>query len=157
MKKTYFLIPAIALVAILGASAAYAYGGPGFFMAKTDPVTMANNWEAKIQQEANLLGISLDEMKTDWAAGKTILDIAKEKGISQADLRTRQKNAQLDQMKQWLQALVSQGKITQAQADARLKAIQAKSASGGKVFGRHGLRMMGQKPTTTTQPKVENN
>ncbi|MCX6779832.1 MAG: hypothetical protein NT034_01475 [Candidatus Magasanikbacteria bacterium] len=124
MKKAYFAIPALAAVALFGASAASAYGGPGghmFFNA--DPSIMASRFEEQMTQQASLLGVSVDEMKNDWAAGKSLIDIAKEKGLSQADVQAKMQAARTAQMKQQLQNLVAQGKITQAQADARLKFI----------------------------------
>lgn len=124
MKKAYFAIPALAAVALFGASAASAYGGPGghmFFNA--DPSIMATRFEEQMTQHASLVGISVDDMKNGWAAGKSLVEIAKEKGIDQANLQTKMQNAKTEQMRQQLQNLVTQGKITQAQADARLKFI----------------------------------
>lgn len=124
MKKAYFAIPALAAVALFGASAASAYGGPGghmFFNA--DPSIMASRFEEQMTQQASLVGISVDEMKNGWAAGKSLIEIAKEKGIDQANLQAKMHSARTEQMRQQLQNLVREGKISQAQADTRLKFI----------------------------------
>lgn len=136
MKKKYLLIvPAFAL-ALVGGGTAMAYGGGFGRMASMDPTTLAQRWEEQIAQQANLLGISVDEMKTKWAEGKTLADVAKEKGISNDDLAAKLKAARDDEMKQMLQTLVAQGKITQAQADARLKAMQDRiDKADKKLFG----------------------
>ncbi len=119
-NKKYIAIPAIAALGIFAGGTALAHGGPSFLW-KTDPATAATQWEQKLTQEADILGISVDEMKTNWAAGKGVREIAKEKGISDADLQKKFQVAREQHQKDMLQSLVSQGKITQAQADARLK------------------------------------
>jgi len=108
---------------------------------------VANHWESMIAEQASILGLSADEMKSKWAEGKTLKEIAAEKGISEADLQAKMKAAREAEMKEQLQNLVSQGKLTQAQADARLKFMQSRELNGkGKMMGgRHGggMRMMG--------------
>jgi len=144
MKKKYLIIiPAFVAIAMLGAGTASAYGGGGFgkmMWGPLDPTSAAQRFDQQITQHANLLGISVDEMKTNWAQGKTVQEVATEKGISQDDLKARMKTAQQDQQKQYLQTLVSQGKITQAQADTRLKAMTDKMTKVHDVnmMGRHG-------------------
>lgn len=148
MKKRtkYVIVPAVALLALLaagGIAQARGFGGGYMMMGNADPATIAQRFDQKISQDAGLLGISVDEMKADWAQGKTIADIAKEKGISQADLKTKMRNAQIENMKQYLQTLVTQGKITQAQADSRLKFMTDKANNNnGFMGGRHGRGMM---------------
>ncbi|MCX6744105.1 MAG: hypothetical protein NTX82_01115 [Candidatus Parcubacteria bacterium] len=127
-KKITLIIPTMAIAAILAAGTAQAYGGFGFGHKNIDPATAAINFEAQMTDQANLLGISVDEMKADWAAGKTLSDIAKEKGITQDQLKVKMQAQREAEQKVWLQNLVAQGKITQAQADSRLKAMQDKAA-----------------------------
>lgn len=67
-------------------------------------------------------------MKGYWSKGAKVQEIAKQKGISQTDLQAKRKAARLDQMKQSLQNLVTSGKITQVQADARLQFMQNNKA-----------------------------
>ena len=145
-KKSLIIVPAIALFALLGASTVVAHGGFGG-MWKSDPAAVANHWESMIAEQASILGLSADEMKSKWAEGKTLKEIAAEKGISEADLQAKMKAAREAEMKEQLQNLVSQGKLTQAQADARLKFMQSRELNGkGKMMGgRHGggMRMMG--------------
>jgi len=147
MKKKYLIIPAFAVLALFGTGTAFAYGGPGKIMPNVDPATFATHWGEQMQQQADLLGITLDELKADWAAGKTFQEIVKEKGISQADLQAKMKAARLAQQTKMLQVLVDQGKITSAQAEARLKVVQSLSDnSDKKMNGKHqrGFGMMGR-------------
>lgn len=136
MKKKYlFIIPALALISFLGINSAQAFAGFGS-MSRIDPEVAAKEWEQRMNETAAILGISVSEMKNYWSQGKTVQEIAKEKGISQADLQAKMKAARLAEMKTWLQTLVNKGFITQAQADARLKFMSEKSSKSGK-----GIRM----------------
>lgn len=71
----------------------------------------------KFQVWADALGISANEFASLRASGKTIAEIAKEKGLSVDDVI----NKVLESDKQYLDSLVKQGKLTQDQEDAILK------------------------------------
>lgn len=147
MKKKYILIvPAFMLLGLLGVGSASAYGGGlgmmGKFNPNTDPATSVKNWSEQLAQKANILGVSVEDMKNYWVAGKNVKDIAKEKGISEADVQTKMRAARETEMKAWLQSLVTNGQLTQAQADARLKFMQENhSKQGGKARSGGGCRM----------------
>jgi hypothetical protein len=81
---------------------------------------------------AKALGLSSEELRTQVQAGKTITEIAAAKKV---DLKTVQA-AVLAAYKTQLEAAVKAGKLTQAQADERLKAAQA-NPNFGLEFG-HG-------------------
>jgi uncharacterized protein YaiL (DUF2058 family) len=78
-------------------------------------------------QQATLFGITVDEAKAYWAEGKTIADIAKDKGLTEDQLRTKMDAARQAEMKTRIQNLVDQGVITQAQADKRLQFLSTQS------------------------------
>ncbi|OGH83956.1 MAG: hypothetical protein A2261_01660 [Candidatus Magasanikbacteria bacterium RIFOXYA2_FULL_44_8] len=157
MKRKHLIISAFTLVALLGAGTgtALAYGGPGMGFGagmmggNFDPTTAADKFTQQISHQANLLGMTADEIKSYWAQGKNIQDIIKEKGINETDLQAKMQATRLTEQKTYLQALVDKGAITQAQANARLKFEQDHIAkNGGKMFGlgggKHG-RGMGAK------------
>lgn len=151
-KKAYFLIPALAVALLTGtAVSAHGMGGGGGFMMKGDPQVTATKWEERITQDAGLLGISVDEMKAKWAEGKGLREIAQEKGISDTDLQAKLKAAREAEQKTWLQTLVSQGKITQAQADARLKFMSEHEATRPQMMKRMKGQNQQQTPKTVTQ------
>lgn len=135
-KKKYLVIPAVALATLLAGGAVSAHGFGGF-MPKGDPQQMATQWEEKISEHAGFLGISVDEMKAKWAEGKNLQQIAAEKGITQQQLQEKMKAARETQEKEWLQTLVTQGKITQAQADARLQVMKQKQGQRAGMKGNH--------------------
>ena len=136
----YAALPIIGL-GILGYGTASAAGwGMGVGMGKLDPEQFASAQLSKFQAEASLLGVSVDEVKNAWAEGKTLIEIAKEKGVTQEQLQVKMKELRLSQMKESLQALVGKGIITQAQADQRLKFMESNVGKGKKA----GRGMMGK-------------
>jgi hypothetical protein len=86
------------------------------------------------EEHANLLGISVDEVKNAWASGTNFMDLAKSKGISEETLKAKMKSQAEARMQAELSNLVSKGVITQAQADARLTFMKDKfTKMGDKV------------------------
>lgn len=156
MKKSkaklfaYALIPAIGL-GILGFNAASAHGlfsrGFGFGPAAT-PQEVADAQQNMFEKEAQLLGASVEEVKDAWAEGKSISQLAQEKGITVSQLQQKMKDAKIEELKAQLRTLVDKGIITQVQADKRLQFMQnmmAKTKNGkGYSRGFHGYwGMMG--------------
>ncbi len=84
--------------------------------------------------EASILGVTVDDVKNAWAEGKDMRDIAKEKGISEVDLKKKMDTARESEMSTKMQALVSTGVITQAQADKRMDTMKIKFTN--KVAGK---------------------
>lgn len=103
---------------------------------------------ARFQGEAALLGVPVDEVKKAWAEGKTLFDVATAHGITKEQLAQKMKDQRTAEIKTQLQVLVTQGVITQAQADQRLAFIQAKQAKKiAKIDGKdnEGWGMGGKK------------
>ena len=144
MKKTTLfrvLIPVfgVASITALGASA------QALWMGDQDPVDIATRQQERFSQEAELLGISTDVVKDGWVRGKSLEEIAKEKGIDEEELRSRIQQKHQEQMQAHLQVLVDQGVLTQAQADQRIESVQDMIEGGQQVprFGRMGGPMFG--------------
>jgi hypothetical protein len=87
---------------------------------------------ALMDATAKALGLTSEELRTQVQSGKTITEIATAKKV---DVKTVQA-AVLAAYKTQLDAAVKAGKLTQAQADERLKAAQA-NPNFGLEFG-HG-------------------
>ncbi len=142
MKTKYLVYAALPTLAALtlGAGTASAHGMFGFGLgadinANADQIASAQ--QAAFQNQANLLGVSVDVIKNGWAAGKTLGEIAKENNITPDQLQAKMKDAHLAQLKARLKVLVDKGIITQAQADARVKAMQTKQENHGKGMKKH--------------------
>ena len=120
-------------------ASAMGFGGMGVGNLSADEV--ATRQTSMFQQQAPLIGATLDEVKQAWADGKDFKTLASEKGVTEAQLQAKMKTVRDEQMKAHLATLVSKGVITQAQADKRLATMTSKAASG-KTGGRHGMHKM---------------
>ncbi len=69
-----------------------------------------------LTEEAAILGISAEDLKARLLEGKNFEQIGKDLGITPEEMKTRR----LDQIKAHIQQLVSDGAITQEQADKRI-------------------------------------
>ncbi len=133
---------------IFGATAVSAHGmmGMGFFGigSTATPDEIATRQQTMFNQEAEVTGLSVDDIKNAWAQGKGLQQLMTEHNITPEQVQARVKDAQLAQLKTTLAALVSKGIITQAQADARLQFVQnQKPPTRGMLRGGRGPRGFG--------------
>ncbi len=134
-----FPILGMSLLTISPVAASGMFGGLG----TQNPDEIATHQQTLFQAEADILGVSVDDVKNAWADGKSLKQLADEKGISQDTLNTKLKEYQTNKLKTQLQALVSKGIITQAQADKRLTLLQSRLGKNNRGMGRqlfHGFR-----------------
>lgn len=131
----YAILPVMAM-ALIGAGTASAHGLFGFGSNAT-PQEIATAQTDRFTQEAALLGISVDAVKSAWAEGKTLEELATANGITADQLHQKMEDARKQHMKDQLAMLVSQGVITQVQADQRSAFIDKQAASGNT--GRGGM------------------
>jgi len=134
----YSIVPALGLAGIMGANFVSAHGFFGGLSSLT-PDQTAEQQQTMFQNEANLLGISVDDVKNAWAQGKTLATIAEEHGITQDQLKQKMKDAKIAQLKSGLQMLVDKGVITQTQADQRLQSMQTRLESATGKRGHMGM------------------
>lgn len=149
MKKkllSYAVLPVLGLAFLVGPGSASAMGHGWFGGGSVNTDTVATRMQTMFQNEANLLGINVDEVKNGWAQGKSIVQIAEEYGITKEQLQQKMQDARTQQLKAQMQALVDKGIITQAQADQRSRWMQTKTQNakgkgfrGMKGFGRFGF------------------
>jgi len=87
---------------------------------------------------AEQLGMTVDELQVELEAGKTIAELAEEKGV---DLDA----ARIEAMKERIQQAVEDGKMTQEQADWMLQGLEQGFMPGGRGpgFGGRGGHFRG--------------
>lgn len=151
MKVKYLLYGIIpALLLGVGISSAAAHGMFGW-RGQADPATTATEQTQRFEQQAQVLGISVDEVKAYWAQGMTPRDIIDELGLDETAIQNQMREVRQTNMKEHLQALVDQGVITQAQAEARLEFMSNHEPKGkgngmfGQMQGQRGNKGMGCK------------
>lgn len=141
-------LSALAIVALIGVSSASAQGMRGGWFGGEKPTTdeIAVRQTSMFEHKASVLGVSVDEVKSAWAEGKNMIELAEEKGISQEVLHEKMSALRLEEMKTNLEALVAKGVITQAQADQKLSFMQnnVKNMQGRENGMHKGMGMRGQ-------------
>ncbi len=141
MKKTKYILPMLAIPALaltlLGAGVASASGTWN----NLSPEDLAKRQQTMFEHQSTLLGIPVNEVKDAWAQGKNIQDLAKEKGISETDLKAKMDAQRKQNQQDRLKALVTSGVITQAQADQRLKFEENNPKKGRHMMGQRGPGM----------------
>jgi hypothetical protein len=125
---TYAILPVLGL-ALLGTGVVSAHGWLGKF-SNLPPEEVAEHQSAMFEHKADLLGISVDEMKDYWAEGKNLKEIAEQEGINLEDLRVSMRETRMQHMQERLQSLVDNGVISQEQADQKLQFMQEKFENG---------------------------
>jgi len=133
MKKSLiYTLLALGIFGLVGAGAVSARGGFGGF-SDASPEEITQRFETMLQNKADLLGISVDEMKNAWTEGKRFMEIAEEQGITQEQFQEIRR----ERIEARLQTLVEGGVITQEQADQRLQGIGEQLGGGGFRKGFH--------------------
>jgi len=118
--------------------------GAGPVLGQNTPDQAAAQQQAMFEKTAEILGISIDDVKNGWADGKTVSQIAQEHGISQQQLQQRMRDLSLQQSKDDIQILVDEGVISQEQANRRMQAMENRMQDGGGGWWRSGCGgMMG--------------
>ncbi len=137
MKKfIIYSLLAIGLSGLLGIGVASAHGWFGHFSDAT-PAEMAQQQETMFQNKAELLGISVDEMKEAWSQGKDIREIAEEQGISQEQLQEKMRANAQQRLQERLQAMVDNGVISQEQANQRSQFMEERMTNNEMDKGFH--------------------
>lgn len=122
MKKQYLLsLGALAAVTVLGAGVASAHFEG---TQQKSPQEQADHHQQMFEHHAEMLGISVDEVKAAWAEGKTLPEIMEEHGIDKDQFHAQMKENHQQRMQERMSALVEKGVITQEQADQRIAAMQ---------------------------------
>ena len=85
----------------------------------------ANLGDNMLQARAQALGMSRQDLQNELNGGKTMADILQSKGLTLEQFHEKME----EQMKTYLQNLVTKGQITQAQADQRMQFIEQKHKS----------------------------
>jgi len=135
-KVLMFSLLALTIFTAVGVSSVSAHG---WFRggADIDPVQVTERQSQMFEEKAELLGVSVDEVKSYWVENKNMGDIIEELGIDKDELKAKMKENRQEKMQTRLQVLVDGGIITQEQADSRLETMQDRLENG--KFGGHRM------------------
>ena len=85
---------------------------------------------AELEAAAVVLGMTSDELKTQLQAGVILADLADEAGVNLQTLRDAVEAARTEELKANITQAVTDGSMTQTEADWRLKGIELGYSSG---------------------------
>ena len=101
---------------------------------------------------AEALGLSPEELFTELHSGKTLSDLATEKGVDLQAVQDAMDAARQEAMQQAIEQAVADGQISREQADWMLQGLE-QGWLGGHGFRGHGCGLGGLKPGGQVQPQ----
>ncbi len=147
-NKTFILsglVVMLMVVAVIGATNAYAQGqGPGTPPALGEGRGSGDGGRgdgrepmggAGMEAAAQALGMTTDELTTALKGGKTLEQIAQEKGVAFADVQAAMQKARNTEMRDRIQQALKDGTITQDHADWLLEGLDKGFLDGTGGFG----------------------
>ncbi len=105
-----------------------------------------------LEAAAKVLGMTTDELKTELQGGKTLEQVAQEKGVDFATVQAAMQKARDTEMRTRIQQALSDGTITQAHADWLLEGLDKGFLAGPGGFGLGFGGTHGQGPAPAAQP-----
>lgn len=123
--------------------------------------------QAALEAAAEALGMTVEDLKTQLWGGKTLADLAEEKGVDLADVKAAVEAAMKEEVKARIEQAVTDGTITQENANwllegldkgylSSLKYLGGMGGHGGRgghgFFGKPGASTDTTLPSTTTTP-----
>lgn len=92
--------------------------------------------QVEMEAIAKALGMTTDELSTQLWGGRTVADLAEKAGVELADIQKAVQDAQLAAKKDAIKQAVTDGKITQEQADWMIEGLdKGYMGKGGFGFG----------------------
>ncbi|MBI4760864.1 MAG: hypothetical protein HY780_06595 [Chloroflexi bacterium] len=154
------LLAALLVVGVVGAATVYAQEPADGFQQGRGP-----GWhgfrlsDAELEAVAKVFGMTTDEVSSALQSGKTLLDLANEKGIAIEDVQAALQAVRAAEMRDAIAQAVKDGTMTQEKADWLLEGLDKGFIGGGdglglgRGFGMHGLgfgRGLGDCPMVQT-------
>jgi predicted nuclease with RNAse H fold len=150
------LLAALLVVGIVGATSAYAQAAdnPGFgLMEYGRGPGGGRGWrfsDAEVEAAAKALGMTVDEFKSALKSGKTLQDLAAEKGVDIADVHAAIRTVRIAEMREHIAQAVEDGTMSKEKADWLLEGLDKGFIGDG--FGiPHSGRGLGTCPMGQTQ------
>ena len=142
------LLTALLVVGVIGATSAYAQGNPpGFGMMGIGRGPGGGRGfglgDAELEAAAKVLKMTSAELKSALQDGKTLQQLATEKGVKLEDVHAAIQAVHQAEMGEHIQQAVKDGTMTQAQADWMLEGLDKGYMGGGFGKGLGGPRGQG--------------
>jgi len=167
MTKKYLLViggllAALLVVGVIGATNAFAQSSGYTLMQGHGPDGGHHRLgQAELDAAAKVLGMTADEVSTALQNGSTLQDLADKAGVKLADVQAAIQAAHVTEMRDRIKQAVTDGKITQANADWLLEGLDKGYIGVPGAFGMgHGPHGPGDGdgpfgPGNTTAPATQ--
>jgi hypothetical protein len=145
MKKILlYSLLAVGVVGLVGASAVSAQGFFHNHAMDSEGKEAKGGYENMLKAKAEVLNLSVEDLKTAKEEGKTFQEIAEDQGLSVDELRAQMqekkqelRTQKIEGRKAHIEELVANETITQEQADEKLEWLESREGRG-KMFYRNG-------------------
>jgi hypothetical protein len=128
-----------------GLHGGFGWMGPGFGL-------MGGGDWSTFDAAAQALGLTPEQLFSELHSGKTLSDLAAEKGVDLQAVQDAMAAARKDAMQQAIEQAVTDGKISREQADWMLQGLE-NGWLGGHGFRGHGWGHKGLNPAGQVQPQ----
>ena len=155
------LLVALLVVGVIGATHAYAKGSPAALFNGRGPGDGRGGHglgQPELDAAAKVLGMTSTELSTALQGGKTLEQVATDKGVDFQKVKDAVQAAHVAEMRTRIKQAVTDGKITQANADWLLEGLDKGYIGVPGAFGLggpHGGHGMGDGPLG--QPTQQSN
>jgi hypothetical protein len=128
-----------------GLHGGFGWMGPGFGL-------MGGGDWSTFDAAAQALGLTPEQLFSELHSGKTLSDVAAEKGVDLQTVQDAMAAARKDAVQQAIEQAVTDGKISREQADWMLQGLD-NGWLGGRGFRGHGWGHKGLNPGSQVQPQ----
>lgn len=157
------LLIALLVVGVIGATHAYAQSSPTALFNGRGPGNGRGGphlGQVELAAAAKVLGMTSDELTTALKSGKTLEQVATDKGVDIQKVKDAIQAAHITEIRARIKQAVTDGKLTQANADWLLEGLDKGyiGVPGGfGLGGPHGEHGMGDGPLPLGQPTQQSN
>jgi len=137
------LLVALLVVGVIGATGAYAQSSPSAILHGRGPGDGQGGSglrQVELEAAAKVLGMTADELSTALQSGKTLAQVATDKGVDIQKVQDAIQAAHAVEMRDRIQQAVDDGTITQANADWLLEGLDKGFIGVPGGFGLGGPR-----------------
>lgn len=133
------LLVALLVLGVVGATSVYAQSASGTLKHGRGPGDGRGPIGGPgLEAAAQVLGMTTDELTTALQGGKTLEQVAQEKGVDFADVQAAMQKARDTEMRARIQQALDDGTITQENADWLLEGLDKGFLNGPGGFGLGG-------------------
>ncbi len=130
------LLAALLVVGVIGATSAYALEPSNMLQQGRGPGWHGFRFsDAELEAVAKVLGMTPDEVSSALQAGKTLQDLATEKGVAIEDVQAALQAVRVAEMRDAIAQAVANGTMTQEKANWLLEGLDKGFIGGGDGFG----------------------